>query len=252
MKKTLISHFYNEEYLLPWFLRHHRQVFDHGIMIDYASTDRSREIIQELCPNWDIVDSRNQWFDPGPVDQEVMDIERNIEGWRVCLNVTEQLVGDYSILDQESADQYLIPSLFFVDKQLNDELTYDRPLYEQRQDGFTYLDQNGACFNQRQARSIHRQPIQYPGMGRHFTNYTTDQLAIFYYGWCPLNDAAITRKLDMGNKIPDWVTAGRHHTFPFEWINERYETVFLPWTRDLSKEMQGYINNHNRYVDAKC
>jgi hypothetical protein len=248
MKKTLISHFYNEEYLLPWFLKHHQQVFDHGIMINYGSTDRSVEIIREICPTWDIIDSRNAWFDPGPVDQEVMDIERSIDGWRICLNVTEHLIGDYSVLDNATEDQFLIPALFFIDRELNDELTYDQPLYAQRQDGFAYWDQDGACFNQRQARSLHRQAIQYPGMGRHFTNHNTDALAIFYYGWCPLNETAVGRKLDMGNKVPDWVTSGRHHTFPFEWINERYETVFLPWTRDLGADMQRYINDHNRYT----
>lgn len=248
MKKTLISHFYNEEYLLPWFLRHHQQVFDHGIMINYGSTDRSVEIIREICPTWDIIESRNEWFDPGPVDQEVMDIERSIDGWRICLNVTEQLIGDYSILDNATEDQFLIPTLVFVDRELNDELTYDQPLYMQRQDGFAYWDQEGKCFYERQARSMHRQAIQYPGMGRHFTNYSTEKLAVFYYGWCPLNETAVGRKLGIGDKIPDWVVAGRHHTFGLEWINDRYENVFLPWTRSLSDDMQRYIEDHNRYI----
>ncbi|MBJ3789276.1 glycosyltransferase family 2 protein, partial [Bacillus sp. OA1] len=44
MKKTIISHFYNEEYLLPWWLMHHTKIFDHGILINRGSTDRSVEI----------------------------------------------------------------------------------------------------------------------------------------------------------------------------------------------------------------
>jgi hypothetical protein len=52
----------------------------------------------------------------------------------------------------------------------------------------------------------------------------------------------------MGNKVPDWVQAGRHHTFTLEWIDDRYENVFLPWTRDLSTDMQRYIDYHNRYI----
>ena len=90
MKKTLLCHFYNEEYMLPWFLNHHKQIFDHGVMIDYHSTDRSVEIIRELCPTWDIVTSRNPNFQADTIDTEVNDIEAGIEGWKICLNVTEQ------------------------------------------------------------------------------------------------------------------------------------------------------------------
>jgi hypothetical protein len=32
---TVISHIFNEEYLLPFWLEHHRTIFDHGIIIDY-------------------------------------------------------------------------------------------------------------------------------------------------------------------------------------------------------------------------
>lgn len=243
MKKTLISHFYNEEYLLPWFLRHHQQIFDHGIMIDYQSTDRSREIIQELCPTWDIVPSRNAWFDPGPVDQEVIDIENSIDGWKICLNVTEHLIGDYSLLNDQP-QQFLIPSFFFVDTNPEVEADADIPLYQQKYQGFAYWDQDQACFQQRQARSLHNMPIQYHGMGRHFVQYNTQELAIFYYGWSPLNEVAMQRKLSMGDKIPDWIVAGRHHTFPRSWIEDRYNNVFLPWTRDLRSDIQPLIEKH--------
>ena len=46
--RLVISHFFDEEFMLPWWLRHHRELFDHGILIDYASTDRSVEICREL------------------------------------------------------------------------------------------------------------------------------------------------------------------------------------------------------------
>lgn len=68
MKKTVLCHFYNEEWLLPWWLNHHKQFFDHGIMINYQSTDRSAEIIKEICPTWDIVQSKNLYFLPEDVD----------------------------------------------------------------------------------------------------------------------------------------------------------------------------------------
>lgn len=251
MKKTLICHFYNEEYLLPWFLKHHQQVFDHGIMIDYASTDRSREIIQELCPTWEIIPSRNQWFDPGPVDQEVIDIENSIDGWKMCLNVTEHLMGDYSILDDEPNQQLVVPTFVFVDRQRDDDLTYDLPLYKQRTDGIMYLDHNGAGFNHRQARSIHNMPIQYPGLGRHFTYYNTTKLSIFYYGWAPFNERALQRRLGMAVKMPDWVQAGRHHTYPRSWMEDQYQNTLLPWTRDLTADMTPLLEAHNLHCKGK-
>jgi len=73
--KTVICHFYNEEFLLPWWLNHHRSIFDHGIMINYHSTDRSVEIIRELCPTWEIRYSRNIDFHAEKIDLEVMDYE---------------------------------------------------------------------------------------------------------------------------------------------------------------------------------
>ena len=52
----IISHILNEEYLLPFWLEHHASIFDHGIMIDSGSTDRSIELIRKMCPTWSIVD----------------------------------------------------------------------------------------------------------------------------------------------------------------------------------------------------
>ena len=103
MKKTIISHFYNEEYLLPWWLKHHKKYFNHGIMIDYNSTDNSCKIIKSICPNWKIVKTKNKHFDSFVIDREVEEYEKNINGWRICLNTTEFLVGDYSILDNLSS-----------------------------------------------------------------------------------------------------------------------------------------------------
>ena len=63
--------------MLPWFLNHHKQIFDHGVMIDYHSTDRSVEIIKSICPAWEIVTSRNNDFQADNIDTEVMEIEKH-------------------------------------------------------------------------------------------------------------------------------------------------------------------------------
>lgn len=50
--RTVLCHFYNEEYLLPWWLKHHRSMFDHGALIDHGSTDNSLDICRQLVPEW--------------------------------------------------------------------------------------------------------------------------------------------------------------------------------------------------------
>src|SRR5262249_9567397 len=89
---TVISHFRNEEIYLPYWLSHHTTLFDHGILIDYDSTDRSAEIIRTLAPSWEIRPSRNRLFHSLSVDAEIMDIERTISGWKMCLNATEFVI----------------------------------------------------------------------------------------------------------------------------------------------------------------
>src|SRR5271166_3161862 len=95
---TIISHFYNEEFLLPYWLEHHKLIFNYGVLIDYASTDRSREIIRRIAPHWKVVQSRNSHFHFIEVDKEVMEIERTIPGWKMALNTTEFLI--HSDLDK--------------------------------------------------------------------------------------------------------------------------------------------------------
>ena len=74
-KTTLISHVFNEEYLLPFWLTHHKQLFDEIIIVDYNSTDKSIEICKSICPNCIIKKTRNCNFEAEKVDNEIMDID---------------------------------------------------------------------------------------------------------------------------------------------------------------------------------
>ena len=136
--KTILSHFYNEEYLLPFWLEHHKKIFDHGILIDYHSNDRSVEIIKTICPNWEVVKSRNEFFGATSIDREVEDIEIKINGWRICLNTTEFIIGNFNILENISQEtNFLIPACIMVDNQ-TDEFNYpteNNSLVSQRKNG---------------------------------------------------------------------------------------------------------------------
>lgn len=243
MKKTVLCHIYNEEYMLPWFLNHHKQIFDHGIIIDYHSTDRSAAIVNEICPTWEVITSRNPNFQADTIDYEVMDIEKNIEGWRICLNATELMIGDYALLDDTPNKQLLLPSVFFVDCDRDNVVSQDLPLYNQKTDGFGFVDH----FRERRARSIHNTPVQYPVPGRHYENYTTDELVIFYYGWCPMDRHTLDRKLQIQTQIPlidrqrNW---GFHHITNEETLLYRLENEFMNKSTDMSEEIQKYVNKH--------
>jgi len=93
VKFTLISHIFNEEYLLPMWLEYHKTLFENIIIIDYNSTDNSINICKSICPNATIINSRNKNFKASDVDQEVMDIENGIEGFKIALNITEFLIS---------------------------------------------------------------------------------------------------------------------------------------------------------------
>jgi hypothetical protein len=253
MQKTIISHFYNEETLLPWWLEHHKQIFDHGVMIDYHSTDRSVEIIKEICPTWTIITSRNQDFQADTIDTEVNDIESQIDGWKICLNATEQLIGDYSILDDDPR-QLLVPSVFFVDCDRDRLVTQDLPLYEQKFDGFLFSD-NQQNFLERRSRSLHNVPVHYPAEstqacmapGRHWNSYNTDKLVTFYYGWCPIDEGGFARKLQIQTQIPlidRQLNRGFHHITNKETLTYRLENEFMPRARNISKEIEKYVNKH--------
>lgn len=242
--------------MLPWFLNHHKGIFDHGIMIDYHSTDRSVEIIKEICPTWDIVTSRNPDFQADKIDTEVNDIEANIEGWKICLNVTEHLVGNYSLMGDEPA-QLLVPGVFFVDCDRERTVTQDLPLYEQKTDGFVYSD-SPKNFLERRARSLHNVPLQYPtnstqqcmAPGRHWNMYNTNELAIFYYGWCPFDAGQIARKLQIQTQIPlidRQLNRGFHHITNKETLEYRLENEFMPRARDISKEIAPYVDAHRNF-----
>ncbi|CAN0205342.1 unnamed protein product, partial [Phaeothamnion confervicola] len=91
---TLLTNVFNESWLLPFWLLHHKDMFDHAIIIDYHSTDDSMDIVRQICPTWEIRTTRNKFFDAKLIDLEFMTIERDLEGYCIILNTTEFLVSE--------------------------------------------------------------------------------------------------------------------------------------------------------------
>ena len=141
MRSIVISHFFNEEYLLPWWLSHHRALFDHGVLIDYHSTDRSVEICRDLVPRWDVVTSENSHFSGILCDFEVMKHEQRFaDCWKIALNTTEFLVAPkleemQRLVLANDMTGIRLPGAIMVDGAPGNPPDRDRPLTEQKRTG---------------------------------------------------------------------------------------------------------------------
>jgi hypothetical protein len=257
--KTVLCHFFNEEHLLPWWLKHHKAIFDHGIMIDYASTDRSRDIIKEICPTWEIRPSRNEYFTPKAIDAEVMDIEATLTDWRICLNVTEFLYGntDHLISKPGNKFQYMLANYVFVDMEDLAKgpvhLFHDKPLHEQRCWGYFAPDYPNREPNfslahpNRLNRAMHNFTIPYFDDGRHYpdTDHMFDDLAIFYYGHADISEAGIKRKEQIQTKVSPEMKSGHHIRNHDQFISE-IKDVHRPKAIDLTEKIRPILEHNLR------
>ena len=252
---TVVCHFYNEEFLLPWWLKHHKNVFDHGIMIDYASTDSSCELIKEICPSWEIRASRNEYFETVAIDNEVMDIERELTDWRMALNVTEFLYGntDHLVCNSGFA-QHFIANYVFIDMGTESEvLDHNIPLHQQRHWGYDEINNKGQAKGGvmgRMHRSIHNYPIEYPP-GRHYGGerpMTFDDLYIFYYGHASTAAEGIKRKTQILPKIGDKEPGSAHRKSEHDHM-QAFD-VLRKSSRDLTTEIEPILE-HNRRITGE-
>lgn len=204
-------------------------------MIDYQSTDKSVEIIKEICPNWKIVKSRNTDFGAMNVDLEVEHYENQLEGWRMCLNVTEFLYGDMSQLHSErDPTRFIVPSLMFVSKERATYYSHEIELTEHVKTAIPY-----SVHDERVGRSLHNFPINYPKPGRHFftPHLYTDKFLIFHYGWAPMCPDLLKRKLQIQTRIPAYDRENRlgfHHITNETTLLNKWQLEYIPKAMDCS------------------
>lgn len=217
-KKTVITHIYNEEYLLPFWLNHHKNIFDHGIIIDYRSTDNSVKICKEICPSWHIITTRNNDFNSFLVDKEVMDIENLIEGYKIVLNTTEFLFSSKPL------NEFCIDSL--ISYGINVLTPYSLNIYDPDSNISLYnllLDTDTKYHLDRYGtRQLHNFKNGNYDVGRHITYnpmiYTND-IYIIWLGFFPLNQKLLNRKLQIKNNIPEsdkQIGNGAQHLYDVE------------------------------------
>ena len=237
---TLISHFYNEEYLLPWWLEHHKKMAKFGVMIDYHSTDRSVDIIKSICPNWQIITSKNETFGAAECDREVQEVERTIKGYKMALNTTEFLIGNVPMALRHTPKYLSVKSFIMCDLKNNlpSYPNYDRPLIEQCHTGMVH-------HHYRPGRTLHRFDALDYTKGRHTYMYDTELLALCWFGWAPFNEHTLKRKLQIQNKIPpeQFATgAGVQHKCTVEDLMAQFD-----YLSSTSYDLAPFINAIHNY-----
>lgn len=249
MKKTVLSHFYNEEYLLPWWLKHHREIFDHGVMINYASTDSSVEIIKELCPTWEIVESINKDFDALTIESEIQPYERAHEGWKLILNTTEFFIGNTSLLENEkSPDTFTVRCHIMVDSIENENKEPDPnlSLLSTRTNGINTFEPHGIQFKGvRNCRMMHKLDAVKYRVGRHYGTETTDDMHVLWYGFSPFTEKLLDRKLQIKTRIPEHNVKkglGVEHMYTKERMVDEMKKF-----QSFSKDMSAFISKYGRF-----
>ena len=241
----LISHFYNEEALLTQWIRHHAPLFDCAVLIDYHSTDKSRDIIRREAPDsWNVVYSYNSEFGAMAIDQEVSGYENsfNNNDWRLALTTTEFLFAtglrrkDNCIFDDlQGAKAIRIPSLTSVDKEgSKNNLSIALP----KQNNLVYF-QNGNCgiltdeeeryVNNHYNRFMHCvRDFQNPYfIGRHDFKHKSiaRNMHIVKYVYGPFPDF-FSRKLQIKTRIPEsdkQFNFGHQHMIEFDKLDSDYK-----------------------------
>lgn len=247
MKLVLINHFFNEEFLLPYWVRHNLRIFDHAVLINYGSTDSSVDIIREMAPDWEIIPARTPDFDTIGTDRHVEDIEQDIEKrfgkgtWKVALNTTEFLIhpdikGLVGELGSNSAKAF---GVVMVDNpsQRHDPLMLP-DLYSQKFFG---------RFDLHHQRLIHCMPHGNYTPGRHTwanegATPLLNNLLLLWFGWCPI-DHVKQRKLQIQTKIPAHDKArgfGFHHHMDEALLERRY------FEEEVSKSY--WLHKHDFYL----
>lgn len=221
---TIITHFYNEAKMLPFWLQHHLKLFDHGILIDRHSTDNSVEICRSLAPHWTIIKSDMNNLDALDNDFEVMSHEATVSGWKMTLNVSEFLHFPRfaeRLLEAESRGEMAIRTrgVVMVDVEAGKDLDPSVPLIQQKHYGFI---ENEPCagYSKRRIftfthgkqylaacreRIIHRHRTGAYTPGRHNSFHVINEMPrdafTLWYGYSPWTNWSIERKLSFATHI---------------------------------------------------
>lgn len=235
--RTVVTHFHNEAFLLPFWLRHHLPMFDHGILIDHHSTDGSADIARALAPGWTHVTSETRDFDAIDCDFEVMLHERTAPGWKIALTTTEFLCcpcldAVEALAGSEGARALCFDAAIMVDPPglALPPVRADRPLVLQRHHGYVERDHPtliGRIPYHDRLYHDHAHGSYHPG--RHISNRPAARMEglgmLLWFGFSPWEAGFLARKRQIAARVPDADRAagrGRQHLQSLaEWETQR-------------------------------
>jgi len=198
---TCITNIYNEEYLLPFWLNHHKHIFDRIIIIDHHSTDNSLKICKEIIPGCIIIPHPSKKFASKEHDIYLMELENAVKGIKIILNTTEFLFCSKPIKDIfNSKKNKMFGALCYSPYSLNEY--YPKNNYEL----FCNMKNKDIRYHKdRWHRFIHNYSNGKYVIGRHHTYHTYEEsndMYIVWFGFYPLNEKLLSRKLQVKNNIP--------------------------------------------------
>jgi hypothetical protein len=212
MKKLLVTHVWNDELYIRGWLRHHKALFTHGVIIYYESSDNTLAIIKEEVPHWDIVKPTIAKLTTGELERQIHGIEALYPGWwKLCLTVTEYLIAtdlDAELERWSGTTGFYLNGYGLVESLFESKVPYDKdvPVIHQRSFGFdmteVYVDGRNDG-----RRYFHQNTNGNYSLGRHWTmndhvlDHPIKDLFLVRAFYSPFNQEAIDRKLNMGKNI---------------------------------------------------
>ena len=257
-KLTVISHIFNEEYLLPFWLEYHSSIFDYGIIIDYFSTDNSVKIINKFCPHWKVIQTKNvnangtPNFDARLTDSEVNEVEKTIkDGYKICLNTTELLFFGNSkeefINSLSYKLYYHVPAYSIMSKNQNNQYFpkntidfFQNISYNPNSDRSCRILHSDSSINYTTGRHSHT-------IGNSHTNIYNINAFILWCGFYSINNEMIKRRLQIQHNIPQTdrdMGFGYHHFID----NNQFITQY-------TQNIQNYIDipeNIVKIINERC
>jgi hypothetical protein len=269
-KTILFSHFYNEEYLLTQWIRHHAPMFQCAVLINHRSTDASVEVIRREAPStWNVVDTWLPDFCAMNTDNEVAGYENSFDNndWRLALTTTEFLFSsgfrrksNHVFADLGGHDAIKISSVSLIDPVDSKRAVPSAAILRQKHryyfkmDGSPETEEEG-YLNNHYNRFIHRtRTMSNPyWLGRHNFKLAAIPKPVFILKclYSPFPEF-FSRKLQIRSRMAQsnidekW---GFQHMLEFEDMERKYAALREKSTADIS-DIADQIRFFDRYTSG--